>query len=127
MSGSQDEDSERAEGPIDLASRHLCPDEACVGVLGPDGRCAVCGAAAVAADSSGGAKPSGGTAEGQTVAHPNDSPLALDAIARAAANDDGTEHVDGAPFDEARRLCPDGDCIGLLDEAGRCRLCGRTG
>jgi hypothetical protein len=28
-------------------------------------------------------------------------------------------------FDPARRrLCPDGACIGLLDESGRCRECG---
>jgi hypothetical protein len=25
-----------------------------------------------------------------------------------------------------RRLCPDGACVGLLDESGRCRVCGRT-
>jgi hypothetical protein len=26
-----------------------------------------------------------------------------------------------------RRLCPDGSCIGLLDDAGRCKVCGRVG
>lgn len=30
-------------------------------------------------------------------------------------------------FDPSRRrLCPDGACIGVLDESGRCRECGRT-
>jgi hypothetical protein len=31
-------------------------------------------------------------------------------------------------FDPSRRrLCPDGACIGLLDERGRCKVCGRAG
>lgn len=30
-------------------------------------------------------------------------------------------------FDPTRRqLCPDGSCIGVLDDSGRCRTCGRT-
>jgi hypothetical protein len=30
-------------------------------------------------------------------------------------------------FDPSRRrLCPDGSCVGLLDENGRCKECGRT-
>ncbi len=28
---------------LDLASRQLCPDGACTGVIGDDGRCKVCG------------------------------------------------------------------------------------
>ena len=30
-------------------------------------------------------------------------------------------------FDPSRRrLCPDGSCVGLLDDSGRCKECGRT-
>ena len=32
-----------AEGPIDLASRKLCSDGTCIGIIGPDGRCKECG------------------------------------------------------------------------------------
>ena len=32
-----------AEGSIDLASRKLCSDGTCIGVIGPDGRCKECG------------------------------------------------------------------------------------
>ena len=32
-----------AGGPIDLASRKLCSDGTCIGVIGPDGRCKECG------------------------------------------------------------------------------------
>lgn len=27
---------------------------------------------------------------------------------------------------ENRRLCPDGDCIGILGEDGRCVICGKS-
>jgi hypothetical protein len=31
------------------------------------------------------------------------------------------------PFDASRRrLCPDGSCIGVLDQTGRCKVCGMT-
>jgi hypothetical protein len=34
---------------------------------------------------------------------------------------------DTEKFDPSRRrLCPDGACVGLLDESGRCKECGRT-
>ena len=32
-----------AEPEFDAAGRELCPDGACVGVIGPDGRCKECG------------------------------------------------------------------------------------
>ena len=32
--------------PLDLESRVLCPDGACIGVIGADGRCKACGEAA---------------------------------------------------------------------------------
>ena len=37
-----------AEG-TDASARALCPDGACIGLIGPDGRCKVCGKAAAAA------------------------------------------------------------------------------
>lgn len=34
---------------------------------------------------------------------------------------------DSEKFDpKRRRLCPDGACVGLLDESGRCKECGLT-
>ena len=76
--------------------RQLCPDGSCVGVLGPDGLCSVCG------------HPEGASAESDT-----------DATARPAdpANTSG--------FDPARRLCDDGSCVGLVGADGVCGTCGR--
>lgn len=31
------------EGPVDFASRKLCSDGSCIGVIGTDGRCKECG------------------------------------------------------------------------------------
>ncbi|MDR3038509.1 MAG: hypothetical protein LBV21_04345 [Candidatus Adiutrix sp.] len=42
----------------------------------------------------------------------------------AALEDDETSG-EGAP--ENRRLCPDGNCIGILDAEGRCVICGLSG
>jgi hypothetical protein len=34
---------------------------------------------------------------------------------------------DTQTFDPSRRrLCPDGSCVGLLDESGRCKECGQV-
>ena len=62
-SSSQDGDADYAARAVELEGagggfderRPLCPDGACVGVLGPDGRCPVCGQ--VAGGPAGGASP----------------------------------------------------------------------
>jgi hypothetical protein len=36
-------DAETEDAPFDPTSRKLCPDGACVGVIGADGVCPVCG------------------------------------------------------------------------------------
>ncbi|HVK74502.1 MAG TPA: hypothetical protein VM734_14320 [Kofleriaceae bacterium] len=98
-----------AEGEV--AERRLCPDGACVGLVGDDGRCKVCG----------------------TVAP--DAPVRSTADA-AAAGDDGVggrftdpdEDRGGAdaPDEDDRQVCPDGACIGLIGGDGRCKVCGRA-
>ncbi len=40
LEGAPADDDER---PVDLASRKLCSDGTCIGVIGPDGRCKECG------------------------------------------------------------------------------------
>jgi hypothetical protein len=108
---------------FDPARRRLCPDGSCVGLLDDTGRCKVCGL----------------TASGETVAAP-----AAPALHEMAEPHD-TEELDeadlGAPeaptetasaagasaFDPKRRLCPDGSCVGIIGENGRCKVCGREG
>jgi len=88
--------------------RRLCPDGACVGVIGSDGKCSECGRT-----------PSGEPAADEPVATEIDD----DGVAEAAPSpiDDGD---DGA-FDPNRRLCNDDGCIGVIGDDGRCKVCGK--
>jgi hypothetical protein len=85
--------------------RELCPDGACVGVIGPDGTCKMCGKAA---PNWGNERARGMTPE--PVAPPEDvGPI--------------------APTTEAwtdRALCPDGGCIGVIGDDGKCKVCGSS-
>jgi hypothetical protein len=97
-----------AAEPFDPAARELCPDGACLGVLGSDGRCRVCGRSG-----------EGVKAAPRDAARP---PAAAAVLPSASAGDEG-----GAFADDERRLCPDGACVGLVGPDGRCKVCGATG
>jgi hypothetical protein len=79
--------------------RRLCPDGSCVGIMGADGRCSVCGHA------------KGAPAE------PNE----------AGAADSSSQAPDPMPsgFDPGRRLCDDGSCVGIVGADGVCGACGQ--
>lgn len=103
------------ETPFD-SKRRLCPDGACVGVLGPDGRCSVCRRA-------GGASPSATEVPSEVESETDDQ-----------ADDDGGSDQTDAPsalaasasgFDSKRRLCDDGSCVGIVGADGVCGVCGR--
>jgi hypothetical protein len=99
-------DGERIE--IDAAGwddRQLCPDGACIGVIGGDGRCTVCGTA----------DPSWSPDRPRAAAPP--VAAAVVAPPLAAAGDEP------AGWDD-RQLCPDGACIGVIGGDGRCTVCG---
>jgi hypothetical protein len=104
---------------FDPRSRRLCPDGSCVGVIGPDGRCRVCGAASPDGPPAPGLGPeafAGGCADD------------LEEQAQEAAGDaDDADAAGGdGAFDAGRALCPDGACVGVLGPEGRCNVCGRT-
>jgi hypothetical protein len=86
------------EEEIDFDARELCPDGACTGVLGDDGRCKLCGSAGVNAS--------------------------VNANVNVNVNADEDAKSDEDVDD--RRLCPDGACIGLIGDDGRCKVCGRA-
>ena len=96
---------EPADDAPDLESRELCPDGACIGVIGPDGRCKVCGK------------------RGEAPA-PRPAPVAGTAPAApaAVAADDSD---DESPDLRDRRLCSDGACIGVIGPDDHCKVCGK--
>jgi hypothetical protein len=93
----------------DWDQRQLCPDGACLGVIGGDGTCKVCGRAA----------PNWGD-ERRRGKRPTDEVEPV--VEEAVVKHDTPE----APDDfEDRALCPDGSCIGVIGDDGACRVCGR--
>jgi len=107
--GSPPPDADDADDPED---RVPCPDGACIGVIGPDGRCSECGRAGEGA----GTGQRLGLAEGEAEA--DDDEL------EGEADDDDLE---GDDDEEERTPCPDGACIGIIGPNGRCSECGRSG
>ena len=94
----------------DWEQRQLCPDGGCTGVIGPDGTCKVCGRAA----------PNWGDERrrGQRPVEEVEEEIEKNVVAH-----DQPE----APDDfENRALCPDGSCVGVLGDDGKCRVCGRS-
>jgi hypothetical protein len=102
------------ETPFD-PTRRLCPDGACVGVVGPDGLCSVCGRTESAA------------------ARGDDPPEPADEAPVGGAPSDETPGSASRPASSAsassfaadRRLCDDGSCVGLVGADGLCGVCGR--
>jgi hypothetical protein len=93
------------DGLLDLEHRVLCPDGACVGVVGPDRRCKVCG-----------------------LPLPDEQPP-LSAPGPSAEPAGQADPMDGVSSDEepdlaGRVLCSDGSCIGVIGPDGRCKVCG---
>jgi hypothetical protein len=123
------------ESEFNPARRRLCPDGACVGLVGDDGRCRVCGRSVSGGRTANGslselaAHGDGGAGLNGTAAAAADKPVTENTAERASADfranlSDGD--ADGAGFRADRRLCEDGDCIGVLDAAGVCPICGRS-
>jgi len=109
--------------------RQLCPDGACVGVIGADGTCKVCGRAApnwgdernrglIDED-----EQAGGSARPpESVTKSDTSTLYFDVDKKA---DEGDDAKPDAAWDQ-RTLCPDDACIGVIGADGTCKVCGRS-
>ncbi|MCG8418282.1 MAG: hypothetical protein MJE77_10105 [Proteobacteria bacterium] len=89
---------------FDPRQRELCPDGACIGLIGPGGRCKECGLPATMAV------------------------LDVQGVGEVVGKDESEKpmaRVSG--FDRSEReLCPDGSCVGLIGSDGRCKECGTT-
>ncbi|HEX5063550.1 MAG TPA: hypothetical protein VFV99_29435 [Kofleriaceae bacterium] len=107
--------------------RQLCPDGACVGVIGDDGTCKVCGRAA----------PNWGDERNRGLVDENDhsdeSQPPPESVTKSDKpllyfDVDKTDEGDAKPdadWDQ-RKLCPDDACIGVIGADGTCKVCGRS-
>ena len=98
---------------FDPSRRRLCPDGSCVGLLGTDGVCKVCGTH----DS------------GRTGPIPAASPPALPDPEPEIDDEAGAPTASDAEqaFDPKRRLCSDEACVGVVGSDNKCSVCGRPG
>ena len=103
------------ETGFSLDDRVMCSDGACIGVVGGDGRCKVCG------------KPYEGEEEISALGSLIDEP--------GEKTEDETDEPAAMKLDEAigqgvdpseRVCCPDDMCIGIIGENGKCGTCGKT-
>jgi hypothetical protein len=102
---------ENTDSDADWENRKLCIDGNCIGVIGPDGRCKECGK----------------TYEGDS--QQVDDPLwSTDDESDDSEEKDtfsGTDEETPSDDDwENRKLCSDGNCIGVIGPDGSCKECG---
>jgi hypothetical protein len=122
--GGDDQDELSPSAPAALGEaagwqrRLLCTDGACVGLIGPDGRCKVCGKSATGEEEPAAEEDEEDEDEGDEEEDEEDE----------EDEDEGDEEEDeedeGDDLDE-RKLCPDGACIGVIGPDGRCKACGK--
>jgi hypothetical protein len=121
-----------SEGSFNPAARRLCPDGACIGVIGADGRCRVCGRAG---DGAAAIATGGAFADDARNHDSNEDPnqdrnqdrydhadADADADGRRA---DGEQDGGAGAFRPDRRLCEDGSCVGVIGAGDICSVCGR--
>jgi hypothetical protein len=113
------EDEPEDDGPLDLDRRILCPDGACIGVIGPDGKCKVCGTPMDPADA-----PALAKIAAEKVPDTVEKKLDPGADPAPASTTSEKETEDGLDL-EHRRLCSDGACIGVIGKDNRCKICGK--
>jgi rubredoxin len=115
------ENKKKSQADIDWKNRVLCSDGNCIGVIGTDGRCKECG---LLFDGDLPAAPSGEDIEPETTHTEPAQPAARREEVEEAENPE----AESAPATdgewENRRLCSDGNCIGVIGPDGKCKECG---
>jgi hypothetical protein len=99
-------DDKKKDNDPEWENRILCSDGKCIGIIGPDGKCKECGMSL--------GKPH--EVEQKTIETVSDAPACR-----------GNHEADPDGEWEERRLCPDGNCIGIIGPDGRCGICGKEG
>ncbi|HNN90690.1 MAG TPA: hypothetical protein PKI03_00410 [Pseudomonadota bacterium] len=107
-----------ADGSGEWEERTLCPDDSCIGVLGPDGRCCLCGLRGDLSRPHRLILPNSDVPATDGSVH-TDAP-ATDAMGASSAESQPAHDEDAF---SRRELCPNDSCIGVLSAEGICPLC----
>lgn len=108
-------EKKKSKADAEWEERTLCSDEACIGVIGPDGCCKECG------------KPYEGdfkpilTSEGGLLLDEDEEEPEKAASPEPDEEDHGKFDIDW----ENRILCSDESCIGVVGPDGKCKECGK--
>jgi hypothetical protein len=115
MDDAPEERGDEGDEPFDPDKRELCPDGMCIGVIGPDGRCKVCGKPGSGRPRAEGPRAREGVSEPPAEWRPKAPPRDEDEAPAGDGPDPGRERVP----------CPDGMCTGIIGRNGRCGTCGK--
>jgi hypothetical protein len=118
------------DGAFDPDKRELCPDGMCVGVIGPDGRCKVCGKQGTGKTATSEADAPSRKEQDVAANAPKESsssdewrPLSVPGGAPVEASSKSADRPD---WERERVPCPDGMCTGIIGRNGRCGTCGKA-
>ncbi len=98
----------QSEEPVEMeefGERVPCPDESCLGTLGENGLCRLCG-----------------TGPGMYMATEPSSIASEDEP--EGSRQPQLQEDEEPPQEEERICCSDESCVGTVDEQGYCRICG---
>ena len=113
-----EDEQEISSSDSDWDNRILCSDGNCIGVVGPDGNCKECGK-----------KYEGKFPEviaSEIESEPDDFSPGNDIEDPPPSDTDAAPDEDSEPDDwSSRKLCSDGNCIGVIGSDGRCKECGK--
>jgi len=110
-------------GDIDWENRILCRDGNCIGVIGVNGRCTECGLIYDASQESDDNFEPDEIAAIETDDTASDDNAADDWDEFGSVDDEDASVLDSDWED--RKLCSDGNCIGVIGHDGCCRECGK--
>ncbi len=130
----KEEGEERSISDGDWEDRVLCEDGNCIGVIGPDGRCKECGrpykgggtfSPKEDSDASNFVSADDYDGPGASESETGKSPEYSFSDANDDEFDDTAEKTDSDLEWEQRKLCSDGNCIGVIGPDGLCKECGK--
>ena len=106
------------QADLEWKNRRLCSDGNCIGVIGQDGLCKECG------------KPCEGKLPeeiSKLKADFDEEPVVKEDSDDSKQAGDNEEKKPKADLEwKNRRLCSDGNCIGVIGPDGRCKECGKS-